>query len=699
MTLSTKTVLPVALFLCAPVSIAQETDSQEEVAAPAPTADILSIRYSGIDSMMTSPKDQAFLGALKMLVTRANEMPAEFGEQNPLPPAALPLISRLVYGQVAMRVGANDPGSSPFPYYVRLEMDAEEGFEPFSVLLTNLLTEVGMPPGEPDMDGYTSLELPLPNRFKDTDGNFVLEIGEVPTMMAKEHPLQLPEGASEQLSASIDYGAFLNLMLSLAGTDPEAAKLGELLESSGAADLKIDWLTGSDETRSYGKYIMRDWLRSEASEVLSRTPLTTDALNRVPADSEWAVMTSLDFSGALAFYGNMLETAIDAEGEYPKLFSEATGIPDFELERDLTRYMGTVQGMYASPSAGGGLYSTVAFCSLTNETAFAASLVRIEDRIMELLGELSRGYVRIHKEESDGVQMTSFQYPGLPIPLNFSYAIADGYFVAGLSSSAVDAAVAHARSGRPGLTDAPGFLEQSATNPTAASSINYLNTPAVLRSGFSAMDMMGTMLANTVRTRAGAEGEARDPGRLVPPLLELEKDVLPMVALSWIDGDNFMTEYRTDKSALVNATAIFPYVSTLYAGSFLFGLAASGAEKSMNNSTGDQFLAQAEIEEIWSALESFAVMNDGKYPETLQELIEKTEAGDQYLVRDELPMDPWGRVYHYDAPSETDNKAHLYTLGADGAWGGNGANLDINRNTEIGPASNPIEELLRELFE
>jgi general secretion pathway protein G len=41
-----------------------------------------------------------------------------------------------------------------------------------------------------------------------------------------------------------------------------------------------------------------------------------------------------------------------------------------------------------------------------------------------------------------------------------------------------------------------------------------------------------------------------------------------------------------------------------------------------------------------------------------------------------LPNDPWGRPYHYDNPGRH-GAVDVYTLGADGAEGGEGENADI----------------------
>ena len=47
-------------------------------------------------------------------------------------------------------------------------------------------------------------------------------------------------------------------------------------------------------------------------------------------------------------------------------------------------------------------------------------------------------------------------------------------------------------------------------------------------------------------------------------------------------------------------------------------------------------------------------------------------------LRQLLPLDPWGRPYHYAAPGVVNSTSYdLYTLGKDGTPGGDGENADI----------------------
>lgn len=94
--------------------------------------------------------------------------------------------------------------------------------------------------------------------------------------------------------------------------------------------------------------------------------------------------------------------------------------------------------------------------------------------------------------------------------------------------------------------------------------------------------------------------------------------------------------------------------------------------------------AKQDIRALESALQIYRVDNF-RYPTTdqgLQALVEKPTSGDEaknwqkggYIPK--LPKDPWQNEYQYISPGESGDY-DLYTLGADGAPGGEDYNADI----------------------
>jgi general secretion pathway protein G len=92
--------------------------------------------------------------------------------------------------------------------------------------------------------------------------------------------------------------------------------------------------------------------------------------------------------------------------------------------------------------------------------------------------------------------------------------------------------------------------------------------------------------------------------------------------------------------------------------------------------------ARIQIEELGAALDIFR-LEVGRYPtsqEGLRALVE--QPGDvrgwngPYLKKRIVPTDPWDRPYHYRAPGRH-GEYDLYTLGRDGAEGGEGEDADV----------------------
>jgi len=94
-----------------------------------------------------------------------------------------------------------------------------------------------------------------------------------------------------------------------------------------------------------------------------------------------------------------------------------------------------------------------------------------------------------------------------------------------------------------------------------------------------------------------------------------------------------------------------------------------------------QRAAKGQIALLESALDTYR-LDVGAYPtteqglEALREQPTGVERWDGPYVRKELPLDPWGKPYVYESPSEHGDYAIL-TYGADGKSGGDGVDMDI----------------------
>jgi general secretion pathway protein G len=95
-----------------------------------------------------------------------------------------------------------------------------------------------------------------------------------------------------------------------------------------------------------------------------------------------------------------------------------------------------------------------------------------------------------------------------------------------------------------------------------------------------------------------------------------------------------------------------------------------------------QAAARAQIELFGSALDQYR-LDVGAYPGSavgLQALVQNPNLASwngPYLKKPMVPLDPWGRPYLYKCCPGDHNDYDLWTLGADGAPGGDGENSDV----------------------
>ena len=94
---------------------------------------------------------------------------------------------------------------------------------------------------------------------------------------------------------------------------------------------------------------------------------------------------------------------------------------------------------------------------------------------------------------------------------------------------------------------------------------------------------------------------------------------------------------------------------------------------------------RADMAQTTKALELYK-FNELTYPNTSQGLdaliSPHSELKNPFLFPDggyisSIPLDPWGREYHYIYPPQKSRNFDLFTLGADGLEGGTGENTDF----------------------
>jgi general secretion pathway protein G len=81
---------------------------------------------------------------------------------------------------------------------------------------------------------------------------------------------------------------------------------------------------------------------------------------------------------------------------------------------------------------------------------------------------------------------------------------------------------------------------------------------------------------------------------------------------------------------------------------------------------------------IQAALESYAQGHDGKFPDSLDVLVETGSNGRELIDSRDALCDPWGRPYLYEPPSPEHAEPRVFTYGRDGEPGGEGEDADLD---------------------
>lgn len=91
--------------------------------------------------------------------------------------------------------------------------------------------------------------------------------------------------------------------------------------------------------------------------------------------------------------------------------------------------------------------------------------------------------------------------------------------------------------------------------------------------------------------------------------------------------------------------------------------------------------AKADIVQIAKAVEDYVINNNGRFPDSIEALVQEDEQGESYLKQTQVPKDPWGNPYLYEAPPSGSRKYRVLSYGADGVPGGEKDDADIDNIT------------------
>jgi hypothetical protein len=534
-------------------------------AAPAPAQDkeLLSFWVADLETFFGDPKDAGLLRALKLVDDRVLELPDEIpGFQIPVPPEVVRLGLHLFTGEKSLRILQSSDPNMMLPVYGQLELmegDPAKAKE-FAGMLVQLAQDAGAPIGEPREDGMVPIEgVPVPILFGARGSEVVLSAGKVIGTPIDLSNTGLPQGVRPTMAGHIDLGGILSMARPFASMDPDGAMIFGLLEQVGLMELDIQMASGVDDDRSYSHISMPGFAGAVRDRgMMPARGLNARDLQMVPQDASFASVSTVNFQGSLDFVLGLIAAPLAEEGiEDP--IGMLAGMTGLNLRTDLVDHLGSVWGLYAADTTGGGgLLSCVMFIELANPDGLLDTTERMQDILNGIADEQAMGYVELRTWEQGGTEYLTLTFPGLPIPAEPTVAFTDHYLIATLTPTACMAAVAQAKGEGPSLLDNPRFKENLPGNVDGAYGVSFYDTPRMIADGYGLTSLLCSALTNGTRSRTDA---TRDAGIIMPSYHELMRGAKASVGLTRVVGDDFVSDYRGDRSVLVNLTSTVGFIA------------------------------------------------------------------------------------------------------------------------------------------
>ncbi len=535
--------------------------------------DAIIVYSAGLEKMLVDDKDQGLAAALRLVNDRIGELPGELDEPE-IPAPAIQFVYDVLVSPMLLRAGTvnleeYDPASGAPPFYAQLNVLGEDADLTTAMAhsfhgMLEMMAGSGGEPAE-GMDGLNVLDLDGVPFYHGTSPlgtkqTFTLALNEFHPDLPAPPELGLPDGVEPVFAMKVDVAPLMPLMdMMFAQMGPDADMMREQLELygiTGENPLQLVVAAGYGADRSYGTMRLKNYKPVlEAQGTLIEEPLTARHLQMLPADSTMAEVGRSDMGAIGDFLREMAAAGMMHEGmpedaDAFDMIAEQTG---FHPQNDFFAHLGNTYGYYTSDATGGGgLLSAVMFVELSNPDGMRESFGKLAEMVNAIAQQQAKGYVRLNKTRHGDREMYTVMFPGLPIPLELTMAIAGRYMYAGITPHAVVAAIDQTDGDHPSLLDNPRFKEVCGDDWQDAMVVSFVDTARLARSGYGLTSLLMSALSNAVRSPSDPE---RDPGLIMPSFNDFIDGAKASVTITKLEGDDLTVSSVSDRSVLVNISA------------------------------------------------------------------------------------------------------------------------------------------------
>lgn len=552
----------------------------EEKAARAFTdGPVLVVEWAEPRSWMTHGKDKAFGAALGLIPARVREL-AEHPMLG-LDEGPRELISRVVpmlghAGRLSVRY-SETPTGGLYGYGAQLSLRAKDEAEAtgLQALVLKELKGVGrgpQPRASKRFPGMTDFQFPFGivsfgPRKAGEEWRYEAVVGTFDASATDGLPA-VPDGVRAHVRARLDFRGLTpakDLALQFAGANAAQAEPlvrgMEQLGIVGPGAMALEAVYGVRGERSVSVTTLRNAKAHARKLGLGMTGLTAAQIAAIPSDATSAFMVRMSDALLIDVYDGLLEQiAKSGEEDAERAIVQMRARLGMDPGQDLLKHLGGTFGYYMSDSTGGGgLGSAVALVSVRDRAKFGEGMTRLAETTNRELTRVNEGRpFRIHLAKVGGIEGAdawAMRFDGLPVPLEVTAVLtADWLIIAGTPQAATAAARQAMGKGDAGITSVATVksVVPMGAGEAGLVAIGFTDSARKLRDGYTGVTLVGSALANAVRSPVDG---SRDPGMVVPLYKELAAGVQPSVSWAVWKGEDLVNESVGDPSQLVQLGA------------------------------------------------------------------------------------------------------------------------------------------------
>ncbi|MCX5691072.1 MAG: hypothetical protein NTV94_15020 [Planctomycetota bacterium] len=560
-----------------------EAAKQPEATQPAadsaikfPSQTILRFERAPLASFLVDPKDEALKNALSMIPARVSELPMDSHGQFPEQATRwieLALQTVASGSRLAITFDPQNNAGGAMGYGLITESLFADGDKPKQLkeAVDEAITSNGgeLPKSSKAFKGMRTTMVPggrLTFGPRVETKSFDVYFGTVPAQpesVFAELPKPTIAGLSPIVNGTFDFEGLTPLAnLAQLGVSQAANGNGmqppnvvqQLTEAGfiGENALNGQFEFGYTANASRSRITVNNAAAALAKSGNDKASISAADLNVIPAD---ALNASITVASVDVLTNLLGEAKKQSNGEVEAALAKVKEATQVDLETELLASLGGIAGYYTSQSTGGGLLGYVAFLSFKDKAAFTGA----HDKLVSFARSQLRAaqpdgarYVRLRTWEEAGVTFHALAAAGLPIPGELTYAVTDRFLIVGLTQQAVVAAAMQAAGkGDKGILSRTDLGIGELTGKNQLLSFGFTDTARRAREGYNLVALAASAVSNAVRS----PGNTSRPGRIVPTINELLREVRPSVSVSYRSGDQFIMETWSDRSALVNAAS------------------------------------------------------------------------------------------------------------------------------------------------